>query len=232
MTLAQMKATPLTRNDKTARAAPVARRAVARTAPLLVWGGLEAAPQPVAFDPKKLVQFALGIWHASFDARHAVLRERWTASSGVTLPDSIDGDVLRFHTSLKYGDERAPGLIWLVRDIHTGEPCAVLRYFLDDGGNLISRKTLGRTYNSAIKLDADEDVSHGLIVASSIEDGLKALNGGLRPVWALIGASALADFPVIDGVECLTVTSSDDDAVGEVVQRWSNAGREVTVRPP
>jgi putative DNA primase/helicase len=222
------------RSHKPARArvaSPVARRRIERSPDLLQWAGLEAPPP--AFDPKKLVEIALGIWRVSIDARHAVLTGRWAASQNQTLPDELGGDVVRFHPSLKLGDDRAPGLIWLLRDIHTDEPCGILRYLLDDSGAVIGRRVLGRSYSTAIKFDAEENVTAGLHIASSVETGIAAINAEFRPVWALLGANALADFPVLGGVEALTIIADDARAVAQVSARCREAGREVIcARPP
>lgn len=84
-----------------------------------------------------------------------------------------------------------------MRDIFTTEPCSVLRVYLNDDGSVIARRTLGRVYNSAIKLSADEDVIEGLHVASSVEAGLAAMAQGYRPTWVAMGADAVA----LPGVE-------------------------------
>ncbi len=67
--------------------------------------------------------------------------------------------------------------------------------------------------------------------ASGVHD-LAAMAQGYRPMWALTGANALADFPVLGGVEVLTVIGGDARAVEEVSARWRGAGREVLSRPP
>ena len=63
--------------------------------------------------------------------------------------------------------------------------------------------------------------------ASGVHD-LAAMAQGDRPMWAVVGA--LADFPVLGGVESLTVIGGDARAVEEVSARWRDAGREA--RPP
>jgi hypothetical protein len=166
--------------------------------------------QAPSFDPQKLVKWATGVWRSAIDARHAVLCERWAASQNLQLHDDIDGDVLRFHPNLSFASDRVPGLIWLLRDLFTDEPVSILRIFLDDDGVEIGRRTLGRVYNAAIKLDTDETVTTGLHIASSIEDGIAAINAGYRPVWSIIGASAWAEFPVIGGIEALTIVGDGD----------------------
>lgn len=56
---------------------------------------------------------------------------------------------------------------------------------------------------------------------------------GLRPVWALGSCGAIAAFPVIGGVEAITVLAENDAASARAVQacaeRWHAAGREVLI---
>ena len=201
-----------------------------RPSDLFAFAGVAAPRLDVTppFDPRKLIKFALGIFHASIDARHAVLFERWTAAQNLHLPDDLDGDVLRFHPRLKNGDDRAPGLIWLLRDVLSDEPTGIVRYFLDSDGVVIARKALGRVYGTAIKLSADADVAEGLHIASSVERGVAAMQAGLRPMWVV---NALADFPLIPGIEALTIITddADADAVAQCAARWTGAGRMVRI---
>ena len=205
------------------------------SADLFAWANVPAPRRNVVapFNPRKLVKLALGIWRVSMDPRHSVLAEKWAASHAITLPDDVS-DAVRFHASLRHGDARSPGLVLLLRDLHRDEPTGVLRAYLDDAGNVIGRRALGRTFNAAIKLTDDADVAAGLHIASGIEIALAAMAAGCRPMWALTGANALASFPVLSGVESLTVLAGPDDvqAVAEVAARWRAAGREVLARPP
>jgi putative DNA primase/helicase len=59
----------------------------------------------------------------------------------------------------------------------------------------------------------------------------------LTPVWALGGAGNLSSFPVLSGIEALTVTADADEpgqrAAVAVADRWRRAGREaVIISPP
>ena len=56
----------------------------------------------------------------------------------------------RRYLNVATGDRRTPDLVWLLRDIFTDEPCSVLRVYLNDDGEVIGRRTLGRVYNSAV----------------------------------------------------------------------------------
>lgn len=103
-------------------------------------------------------------------------------------------------------------MIALFRNIATNEPQAISRTFLDSDACKIDRKFMGSTKDAAIKLDADEDVLGGLRIGEGIETRLSARMIGLRPAWALGSAGATAAFPVLNGVECLTLLREHDDA--------------------
>jgi putative DNA primase/helicase len=115
----------------------------------------------------------------------------------------------------------------------TGEPQAVSRTFLDADGQKIERKFLGPTGGAAIKLDSDENVLGGLYIGEGIETCMAARAFGLRPAWALGSAGAIAAFPVLAGIECLTLLAEHDEASARAIQscgnRWHAAGREVLV---
>ena len=69
------------------------------------------------------------------------LGENFFTSRRLAVPDA---DVVGFHPSLKNGDVRSPGLVWLLLDQRTGEPTGIVRVFLDSNGKVIGRKALGR----------------------------------------------------------------------------------------
>lgn len=219
------------RRATTVTVAP-ARRKPEPSPDLFEHAGVIAPHHSPPLDPRKLVRWATGIFRASIDARHCVLRERWAAAQNLVLPDEIDGEVLRFHPGLRFGDDRKPGLIFLLRDVFNDEPCGIVRHFLNEDGSVLAKRSLGRTsFNAAVKLDADENVTEGLCIASSIETGIAAMNAGYRPLWCVIGANALAALPVIGGVEALTIIAGDDEAkaIEECSMRWTAAFREVLV---
>lgn len=195
---------------------------------LFQWAGVFTPRRDIAspFDPRKAVKFALGIWHTAMPAHHAILAERWATSQNLILPDDIS-DCIRFHPNLKFGNDRAPGLVFLLRDLNTDEPTGVLRIYLSDDGNVIGRRTLGRAFNTAVKLDADDQVTDGLHIASTVERAVAAMNAGLRPIWFV---NSLTDFPLIPAIEALTIiTTPDDTAALAVAARFQGAGREVFI---
>ena len=87
-----------------------------------------------------------------------------------------------------------------------------------------------------IRLCPDEDVTLGLGICEGIETGLSIAAAGWRPIWATGSLNMLARFPVLSGIECLTIFS--DAKAHEVggaracADRWAAAGREAVVWIP
>jgi hypothetical protein len=115
---------------------------------------------------------------------------------------------------------------------------AVHRTALTPQGGKIGRKMLGPVAGAAIKLDADADVTTGLHLGEGIETCLAARQLGFKPTWALGSAGAIAAFPLLSGIECLSLLAETDDgganarAIEQCGNRWADAGREVIVIDP
>jgi putative DNA primase/helicase len=111
----------------------------------------------------------------------------------------------------------------------------VARTFLDREGRKLRRKFCGPVGGAAIKVDADENVTHGLHVGEGVETCL-ARQLGLRPAWALGSAGGVASFPVLNGIECLTLLSENDAASPRAIEacaaRWHSAARGVLINRP
>jgi hypothetical protein len=120
-------------------------------------------------------------------------------------------------------------------DAVTGEPCGVHRTFLDADGKRINKKMRGRAKGAVVRLSADEDVTLGLAIAEGIETALAA---PFRPVWACLSAGGIAAFPVLAGIECLTIFADNDangtgmKAARACAERWHAAGREASIHIP
>jgi putative DNA primase/helicase len=180
---------------------------------------------------------ALRVWGESRDPRGAIAAD-YLASRGLRLLDDIAGDVIRLHPALKFEDTRVNAVVALFRDITTNEPCGVHRTFLDNAGRKLGRKMLGRAKHAAIKLDADENVTLGLTIGEGLETCLAARFAGFHPVWALGSANAIEVFPVLTGVETITVLGEVGDgganhrAAQTCAARWVEAKREAFVVEP
>ncbi|MBD0274074.1 MAG: toprim domain-containing protein, partial [Acetobacteraceae bacterium] len=165
------------------------------------------------------------------------LVERYLRCRGLDLPA---GAPLRFHPACPRGAERWPAMLAPMTDPATGEFCGVHRTFLarDGGGKAPDgpggepcKMMAGRA--GVVRLMPDEEVGTSLGLAEGIETALAvAQRFGWRPVWAAGSAPAIRAFPVLPGVECLTVFADADDggagrdAAETCAARWAGAGRE------
>jgi len=192
-----------------------------------------SAPLPrAAYDQQDKIKTASRIWHESVDPRDTLV-EPYLAERGLSLPDKLAGEVIRFNSALFFEGRRVPGMVALLRDVHTDKACGIQRTFFDGQGCKIERLMLGRAKGAAIKLDADENITDGLHVGEGTETCLAAYLAGYRPVWALGSAGGIAKFPVLGGIEALTILTEQNDgganakAVAEASERWLDADREV-----
>ena len=195
----------------------------------------EAASQD---DPAERIARARAIWDAAVDA-HGTVVERYLASRGLILPDS--SDVLRFNPRTPWREDngeviRVPAMIGCLRAINDDAITGVHKTRLTHEGVKLGRKMQGVAGGSAVKLDADDAVTTGLHIAEGIETALAGRLLGFRPCWALASAGGVKAFPVLAGVEVLTILGENDDAnrraVEECAKRWHQAGREVLVVEP
>ena len=121
-------------------------------------------------------------------------------------------------------------IVALMTEVATGLPCGAQRIFVSpNDGTKLRKWMLGNA--GAIRLSLDQDVTLGLGICEGVEDALTALQGGWSPMWAAGSAGAIAKFPVLDGIEALTIFLNDN-AVGikaaeQCAMRWHGAGREV-----
>jgi putative DNA primase/helicase len=178
------------------------------------------------------------IWKAAGGPRGTIV-EQYLASRGLELPDDLAGRVVRFHPACPFGQgTRQPCMITAFRSIADDTLQAIHRTALTPDGKKIDRKMLGPVAGAAIKIDADENVEQGLMIGEGFETCLAARQLGLRPVWALGSAGAIANFPVLAGVDALTILAETDDsganakAIRACGNRWAAAGREVIVATP
>jgi hypothetical protein len=185
--------------------------------------------------PRKCTKaLALSLWDDGKPIG-GTIAARYLESRHVLDPALSAGDtVLRFHPNCPFkGATRVPCLIALMRDVRTNEPRAVVRTALTADGRKVDRMSLGPTTGGAIKLSADEDVTLRLAIGEGLETVLSGMRLGFSPAWALGGTSGLKNFPVLGGIECLTILVDNDKhmagqkAAIKCSARWTAAGREV-----
>jgi putative DNA primase/helicase len=169
------------------------------------------------------------------------------AARHLDLPPDVAGEVVRHHPRCPWKDEltnktfQTHAVIAALRDVRTDELVGIVRTRLSlveqEGalvGAKVGRRALGAASGAAIKLDRDDTVTHGLAIAEGLETAMTARQLGLRPVWALGSKGQIAKFPVLSGIESLTILAEPDAEaeVRECAQRWHAAGREVLINRP
>lgn len=157
------------------------------------------------------------------------------------LPPRL-GEVLRFHPSLRFGTEVHPALIGAITNIHTDALQGVQLTALNAMGSRIQRngKTLRRIRGikkgGAIKLTPDDEVCRAILVGEGIETVLSAMALTGFQGWALIDAGSLKGFPVLSGIETLSIAVDADEAgrnaANMLAKAWSESNREVFMIEP
>jgi hypothetical protein len=185
-------------------------------------------PPPVQFDGSEArVKAALRMWSES-EPIGATLAERYFVEHRRLHVTHLDlSHALRWHGSIR-------AIIALMTNAVSGERCGVHRTYLDDDGIKVDRKMLGR--QGVVRLSPEVTVAGGLGISEGVEDGLAVLLSGWAPLWAGTSAGAIARFPVLAGIETLTIFA-DADACGikgaeKCRARWIGAGREAVISPP
>jgi hypothetical protein len=175
--------------------------------------------------------WAMHLWSEAVPIAGTIAERYLIEARKLTLPADVSPRVLRFHLRCPFGAEHHPCLLALYRDIASDEPRAVMRTALTPDGRKIDRKALGPVGGCAVKLSDDADVTMSLTIGEGLESTLAGLLKGFAPAWAMGSAGSIAKFPVLAGIEALTILGEDDDAncraVAECAHRWLAADREV-----
>jgi len=152
-----------------------------------------------------------------------------------------NGD-LRWHPDLpnKLCDYTGPALVARVTDAVTGEPLTIHRTWIQPDGTkapisvprLILKDHAKK--GGVIRLWPDDEVTLGLAVAEGIENALSAARG-FTPAWSMLDKGNLAGFPVLTGIQALTIVADPDDggmrSADQCARRWRDAGKEVRLWP-
>lgn len=183
---------------------------------------------------------AARLWAEAAPARGTIV-ETYLAARGLHLPEApYDPDAIRFHPACPRGAERLPAMVTLMTDPASAEPTGVHRTFLrPDGSDRLrddrAKAMLGR--RGVIRLSPDPEVTFGLAIGEGIETCLAASQTlDWRPVWAATCAGAVAVFPILTGIEAITIFADADDAGRHAAEacarRWAEAGREAFILTP
>ena len=188
-------------------------------------------PQPVCGAPRGATTTAdaMRVWMPAIDPRGIAAVMAYLHGRRLALDEELADRVIRWHP-------RIGAMLALFRNVLTGEPQAISRTFLDHEGKKLGRKFLGPVGGAAVMLDPFDCVTHGLFIGEGVETCMAARQLGLRPVWALGSSGGVRAFPILRGVECLTLLKEADDASARACEdcaaRWHAAGREVFINSP
>jgi hypothetical protein len=183
------------------------------------------------------IERAQSIWNESRDPRRTPA-EDYLRTRALDLTDDEAGAVLRFHPACPWRNEntgridRIPCLIAAFRSIDDDAVTAVHRIRVDQPARWpkTDRRMLGIVHRAAVKLGA---APGALTIGEGVETCMAAMQLGLEPAWALGSVGAISFFPVIAGVNKLTILAEAGDASERSLQicgrRWRQAGKRVFV---
>jgi hypothetical protein len=198
----------------------------------------EAEPRQRTEDDLIRIARARELWEQGRDPLGTPAQE-YLRSRALDLPNELAGSVLRYLPKTPWRNEDAgrtefiPALLAAFRSIDDGEITAVHRIRLDQPERWpkAERRMLGLVYRAAVKLEA---ISNGaLAVGEGVETCMAAQQLGLRPAWALGSVGGISFFPLLAGVQHLTILGESGKASEEAIKlcgrRWSAAGRRVRI---
>lgn len=198
-------------------------------------------PEPA--DDQNLAR-AAAIWDAALSPVDTIV-ETYLAGRCIHLTDTvIRADAIRFHPACHAGSGlRLPAMVCRFTDAKSGEPRGIHRtYLLPDGSGKAkdttgkSKAMLGPSAGCVIRLTANEDVTTAVGIAEGVETALTVMNTEGGAVWACGSAGTVERFPVLPGIDALTVWAdrgeAGERAANTVAARWFEAGREALFKLP
>lgn len=201
-------------------------------------GEYVAPVQPVsdANTATSLRDVALRIWRETKPLQ-GTIAAMYLAGRGLSS-DCVD---LRFHPNCPMGKDASgkqrfvPAMVSLVRSPGDRVPLGIHRTELTLAGEKVDRKMLGPCHGGVVMLSS-HDADTGVGICEGIETGLAVIHLGGGPVWACLSAGSLGAFPLLGGVQALTIYADNDKAGLEAAQkcarRWVGFGVETTIQAP
>jgi phage/plasmid primase-like uncharacterized protein len=168
--------------------------------------------------------------------------EDYLAMRGIDVDDVPDHAGLRFHPQCPWDQGKQPCMVARFTHAVTGAPLGIHRRAIGIPG--AKPRSYGPIAGGVIRLWPDDCVTTGVVIGEGIETTLAAAtriehrNTLLQPAWACGSAGALEAFPVLAGIEALTILVDNDEsgagqrAADRCAERWAGAGREVTLLTP
>jgi hypothetical protein len=207
------------------------------------YGGAGNQVEPVKQIPanpddarKRNKQTAARLWREAVPLRGTLGEKYLRETRGLDVVTLNLDHALRWH----HGDHM---LVALFTDPISAKPRAIHRRYISREAKPFGKwKSLGGS--GVTRLWPDDAVEEGLVIGEGIETVLAAAlavaHRGtlLRPAWATGCAASTARFPVLPGVEALTILADNDannagqKAAHDCATRWRDAGREVILLTP
>lgn len=187
---------------------------------------------PSSWSPKAEAIFKVGLPLRGTPA------ETYLLGRGCALPETDEIRYLPPRSSNQY-----PAMLSRITDAVTGKPISLHFTLIKRDGSgkapVERQKRLlsgHRKAGGVIRLTQGMDAPYGLGITEGIETALSVLRSGWRPVWSAIDAGNVAAFPVLEGLQRLTIFA-DNDCVGlkaaeNCAGRWLAAGRTVRIVAP
>jgi len=159
---------------------------------------------------------------------------------GISLADVPDQGGLRFHPKCPFDGLILPCILGRFSDALTNAPGGLWRRPITGE----KPKSIAPAKGHVIRLWPDECVEQGLVIGEGVETSFAAAtrivhqDTLLRPVWACGGNDNIRNFPVLPGIEHLTILADNDgsgagqSAARDCAKRWAAAGHEVEILIP
>lgn len=185
---------------------------------------------------KRWSSYAESFWSARQSLKGSIA-QTYLESRGCAVPDCED---LAFCPDYR----GYPALMARVTDPATNAPVSLHFTLLRPDGSGKADVDKPKLFlpshiaKGVVRLVDDAEMTIGLGIAEGLENALDVMRKGWSPVWSTLSAGNLASFPLLSGVECLTVFGDCDASGGgqraaeKVVRRWREAGREARIVLP
>jgi hypothetical protein len=178
-------------------------------------------------DERARIAKAQRLWHQATSIRGSLGERYFREHRHLEITQLEVGHALRWHGGIR-------AVLALMTDPISAVPHGIHRTFLGPDGAKIERKMLGR--QGVVRLSLDDAVTTSIGITEGLEDALTILLSGWSPVWAATSAGAIARFPILAGIEAITIFADADlpgiRAAGICCARWAAAGREVRITSP
>jgi phage/plasmid primase-like uncharacterized protein len=189
-------------------------------------------------DERRRLLLADEIWRAATPLGSDAVA--YFAKRGIDINAVPEHGGLRFHQRCWWEGRTAACIIGRFTTAISNEPRGIWRRPISGE----KPKSLGPMAGCVLRLWPDEVVEQGLVLGEGVETVISAAtritHRGtlLQPAWAACSAGNLENFPVLSGIEALTLLVDNDasgrgqEAAAKCAARWSAAGREVTRLTP